>query len=79
MVGSNKRDKLALKTTGIKNVKVMIIKIRTSCLYIGYFCCSKNLNWAAQNFRLCHMRPPGCGLDMAALDEAFAELVCRIF
>jgi len=43
----NRRDKVALKTTCIKNIKFKIIKIRTGCQYIGYFCCSENLNWAA--------------------------------
>jgi len=43
----NRRDKVALKTTCIKNIKFKIIKIRTGSQYIGYFCCSENLNWAA--------------------------------
>jgi len=58
------RDKVALRTTCIKNVKFKIIKIRTSCQYIGYFYYSENLNWATQNLRLGHMRPTGLGLDI---------------
>jgi len=55
----NRRDKVALKTTCIKNVKFKIIKIRTDCQYIGYFYYSKSLDWASQNLRLGHMRPAG--------------------
>jgi len=55
----NRRDKVALRTTGIKNVKFKIIKIRTGCEYAGYFYCTENLNWAAQNLRLARMRPAG--------------------
>jgi len=53
-----KRDKLALSTTCIKNVKFKIIKIRISCQYVGCFYYSKDINWAA------------CGprLDIAVLD-----------
>jgi len=50
---------MALKTTCIKNVKFKIIKIRTGCQYVGYFCYSETLNWAAQNLRLDGMRPTG--------------------
>jgi len=64
----NRRDKVALKTTCIKNVKLKIVKIRTDCQYIGYFNYSENLNWAAQNLLLGHMRPNGRGLDIAELD-----------
>ena len=53
----NRRDKVALRTTGIKKVKFKIIKIRTGCENVGYFYHSENLNWAAQNFRLGCMRP----------------------
>jgi len=42
----NRRDKVALRTTSIKNVKLKIIKTRTGCQYIGYFY-SVNLNWVA--------------------------------
>jgi len=38
---------VALKTTFIKNVKFKVIKMRTGCQNIGYFCYSENLNWAA--------------------------------
>jgi len=41
--------KMALRTTCIENVKLNIIKIRTSCQYVGSFHYSENLNWAAQN------------------------------
>jgi len=60
--------KMELRTTCIENVKVNFIKIRTSYQYVGCFHYSENLNWAAQNFRLCCMRPRGHGLDIAALD-----------
>jgi len=43
----NRRDKVAMKITCIKNVKFKIIKIRTACQYIGYFYYSENLTWAA--------------------------------
>jgi len=43
----NRRDKVALRTTCIKNVKFKIIEIRTGCEYVGYFYYSVNLNWAA--------------------------------
>ena len=46
----NRRDKVALKTSWIKNVNFKIIKIRTGCHFIGYFHFSENANWAAQNF-----------------------------
>ena len=45
----NRRDKLALRTTSIKNVKFKIIKTRTSCQYVWYFYYSVYLNWTAQN------------------------------
>jgi len=57
----NRRDKVPLRTTCIKNVKFKIIKTTTGCQYVGYFYYSENLNWAAQNPRL------GRGLDMADL------------
>jgi len=34
---SNRRDKVALRTTCIKTVKFKIIKIRTRCQYVEYF------------------------------------------
>jgi len=43
----NRRDKVALRTTCTKNDKFTIIKIRTGCQFAGYFCYSKNQNWAA--------------------------------
>jgi len=51
--------KVELRTTCIKNVKLKIIKITTSCQYVGYFYYSENLNWAAQKLRLGHMRVAG--------------------
>jgi len=54
---------VALKATYIKNVKFKIIKTKTDCQYVGYFCYSENLNWAAQNTR------KGRGLDMAGLER----------
>jgi len=47
---SRRRNKVALRTTCIKNVKFKIIKIRTGCEYVGYFYHSENLNWATKNF-----------------------------
>jgi len=44
MVSSNRHDKLALKTTCIKNVNFKIIKIRTGCQYVGYLYYCENLN-----------------------------------
>jgi len=68
------RDKVALATTRIKNVKFNIIKIRTGCQYVGYFYYRNNLNCAAQNLHL------GCGLDIAGLGNFFwchtAEFQC---
>jgi len=43
----NRRDKVALRPSYIKNVKFKIIKTRTGCQCLGYFYCSKNVNWAA--------------------------------
>jgi len=57
----NRRDKVALKYTCLKNVKFKISKIRTGCQYIGYICYSENLNGAAQNLGL------GRGLDITDL------------
>jgi len=59
--------KMALTTTCIENVKLKIVKISAGCQHVGYFYCSENLNWAAQNLRLGHMRPAGPGLDKAGL------------
>jgi len=61
----NRRDKVALRTTCIKNVKFKIIKIRTDCQYVEYFYSSEHLNWAAQNLRLGRMRPAFHGLDIS--------------
>jgi len=58
---------VALRTTCIKNVKFKIIKIRTRCQSVGFFCYIENLNWAAQNLRLGLMRPEGRGLGIASL------------
>jgi len=55
----NRRDKGALTTTCIKNVKFKIIKIRTGCQYVRYFYYSEHLNWAAQNLWLGRMRAAG--------------------
>jgi len=55
----NRRVKVALKTTYIKNVKITIIKTRTSCQNIAYFYYSDDLKWAAQNIRLGGMRAAG--------------------
>jgi len=49
-----RRDKVALRTTCIKNDKFKIITIRTGCEYVGYFYYSKNLNWAACGPRVRH-------------------------
>jgi len=54
-------DKVALRTTCIKNVKFRIVKIRTGWQHTGYFYYSENLNLAAQNLHL------GRGLDIADL------------
>jgi len=43
----NRRDKVALRTICIKNVKIKIVKIREGCQYVGYFRYSENLNWVA--------------------------------
>jgi len=56
-----------MRTTCKHNVKFKIIKIWTSCQYVGYFYYSENLKWAAQNLCLSRMRPDGHGLDIAAL------------
>jgi len=69
----NRRAKVALRTTCIKNVKFKIIKIRTGCQYVGYFYYSENLNWAAQNLRLGRMRPEALGLDIAGLDQSYTK------
>jgi len=37
----NRRDKVALRTTCIKNVKSKIIKLRTGCQYVRYFATAK--------------------------------------
>jgi len=58
----NRRDRVAVKTTCIKNVKFKLIKIRTGCQYVGYTYYSEGLNRAVQNLRLVR------GLDIAVLD-----------
>jgi len=63
----NRLDKVALRTTCIKNVKLKFIKIRTGCQYVGYFHCSWNLNWVAQNLWLGRMARR---LDTAELDNS---------
>ena len=57
----SRRDKVALRTTCIKDVKFKSIKIRTACQHVRKFYCNKNLNWAAHNLRL------GCELDIAGV------------
>jgi len=64
-----RRDKVAVRTTCIKNIKFKIIKIRTGCQYVGYLYYSENLfgphktfNRAAQNLQ------PGRGLDILGID-----------
>ena len=74
----NRRAKVALRTTCIKNVKFKIIKIRTDWQYVGYFYYSENLHWAAQNLRLGRMRPEGRGLDMAGLAEHIKKVICDL-
>jgi len=69
----NRRDKVALKTTCIKNVKFKIIKTRNVSLQ-DTFHYSENLIWAAQNPRLGRMRPGGRGLDVAGLRDDVANL-----
>jgi len=56
---------VALKTTCIKNVKLMIVKIKTGCQNMEYL--------ASQNFRL------GCVLDIAALEASRIVLQLRMF
>jgi len=72
----NTRDKPALRTTSIKNVKFKFIKSRTGCQYIGYSYSVVNLNWAAQNPQMGRMRPAGLGLDIAGVDCSPKVLVC---
>ena len=59
---------MALKTIRIINVKLKTVKIRTGFQYTGYFNYTENVNWAAHSLRPGHMRPTGCGLDIAVLD-----------
>ena len=44
----NRRDKVAPRTTCIKNVKFKIIEIRTGCQYVGYFYYNENLTGSAK-------------------------------
>jgi len=69
----------ALRTTCIKNVKFKIIKISTSCQYVGYFYYSENLNWAARNLPLGHIRPAGRGLDIAGLRKCFLSWTVAVY
>jgi len=41
-----RRDKVALRTTCMKNFKFKIIKIRKGCQYVGYLYYNGNYNWA---------------------------------
>jgi len=65
-----RRDKVALRTTCIKNVKFKIFeKDRLSVFRILILHYSENLNWDARNLRL------GRGLDIAGLGfQAFCRL-----
>jgi len=72
----NRRDKVALRTTCIKNVKFKIIN-RLSLSVCRILLHSKNLNWAAQNPRLGRMRPTGCGLDIPDVDKTVTVLLPR--
>jgi len=64
MVSSNKRDKLALKTTCIKNVNFKLIKIRIGCQYIGYSATPKTKLGGTKPSTRLHAAH---GLDMADL------------
>jgi len=55
----SRRDKVALKSTCIKNVTFKFIKIGTGCQYMAYFYFRENLNWVSQSRRLGRMRPAG--------------------
>jgi len=59
---------VTLKTTCIKNIELKIVKTRADCQYKGYSNCSENLNWAAQNLWLGHMRRTRRGFDIAILN-----------
>jgi len=78
MASSNRRDKLALMTTCIKNVKFMIIKIKTCCQYMRYFYYSKNPNWAAQNLRLGHMQQLPGSREFGPGSNSLSTLVYRV-
>jgi len=68
-------DKVALRTTYIKNVKFKIIKARTGCqyvLFVGYFYYSENLNWVAQNLRQGH------GLNIGGLELGLHVLLLQV-
>jgi len=43
-----RRDKVALRTTCIRNVKFKIFKTRTGCQCVRYLYYCKNINWAAK-------------------------------
>jgi len=55
----NRRDKVALRTTCIKNVKFKIIKTRTVLSVCRIFLLQRKLNWAAQNLQPGTMRTAG--------------------
>jgi len=73
-----RRDKVALRTICIKNVKFKIIKITTGCQYMGYSLYSEDLNWTAQNLRLRRMRPSGRGWDTADWKQSFIVKSCSM-
>jgi len=61
---------MALKTTCIKNVKFKIIKTRTGCQYVGYFCYSENPELGRT--KPSTGRHEAHGLDIARLDNFFS-------
>ena len=63
-----RRDKVALRTTCIKNVKFKIIK-KDRLSVVRILLLQRNLKWAARNLRLGRMRPAGSWLDIADLDH----------
>ena len=77
----HRHDKVALRATCIKNVKLKIIKTRTGCQYVGYFYYSENLNWAAQNPRLGRLTAVGhsCFRQILALVQCLPCLLILKF
>ena len=63
-----RRDKVALRTTCIKNVKFKIIK-KDRLSVVRILLLQRNLKWAARNLRLGRMQPAGSWLDIADLDH----------